>query len=319
MPFDSGVTYDVLISKINNAWLVSTGFSDGDWKLEYDILRKNGNNKSEITWLQFDEFPKIQIKNLEDNLKKFKVVDYIYNINEYNLSDIVSNLITEAIDIGKLLPIVNPINIFQDSVIKSLIPKIRFNVSQRNLLSKKKYTELILNVRQTFSNNEDVEVIKEIVKRVYLSPDHKIQKNIFDIEGKRAKTNLNSKLWESFRLKGASALFTAVGSFGFQNSQALYFLAFRAILLNDVDFSNKNLRHIDDALVNLLPKNGHLLDLFKIMSSKKVMNLWDLIQTASLVDFLPNNEIFLFESSLGEKQKIFLENYYPDLKYVIIK
>jgi len=72
-------------------------------------------------------------------------------------------------------------------------------------------------------------------------------------------------------------------------------------------------------LPELIAKKLDLLHLFSWMKQKGLLNGWQMIDAAPLAKFIPGDGLHLFQDSMGENIDYVLENFYPDLEYVLIE
>jgi hypothetical protein len=320
------MTCFVAVAKVSNAWIVfhSLRRSDGHAREELrDLIKKNHGKMHGNLFIEFEYY---EVERLDGFLKKlfyelstYRISNNVFNISEKLLAKIIADFLDAAMDCG-LMQIYPYKNFIRKVTSQKCLGKIKINRKIKDEETYQKYLPAILKARALFEDPKVVKNVQEIVEKIYISPKHSLKHGLFDTEGKRIyKLYSNWHEWYDLGKVGTS-LMVAIGAFGYENHNAILFIAFDRIKSHLSILENKNdWRSIDEMLPDLIAKKLDLLHLFSWMKQKGLLNGWQMIDAAPLAKLIPGDGLHLFQDSMGENIDYVLENFYPDLEYVLIE
>jgi hypothetical protein len=312
------------IAEVSNAWVVLHSLSDSD---EYatdrlkDLLKKNNGGDSPVLFINFEGYSFDDLKEkfytLFGFLNRYKISDNLFNITESMIQELVSNFLDDALECG-LIGIYPFKNFIRESTSSNCLNVIKKNRRSMDIETYEKYLPAIIKVREFFGNSEVVNNIKAVVNKIYIDPGHTLDHGLFDYEGRRiSKLYRSSHEWFNLGDVGTS-LMVAVGAFGFTNHNAILFLAFDRVRKNLTNLEKRyDWRHVDNIMPELLTRELDLIHYFSWIREKVQYKTWKLIEAAPLASIIPGEGLHLFRDSLDEDLQYRLDNFYPDIKYVL--
>lgn len=320
------MTCFVAVAKVSNAWVVFHSLRKSD---EYareelrDLIKKNHGKMHGDLFCEFEyyevELLDRSIKKLFDDLSKYRISNNVYNISEKPLAKIIADFLDSAMDCG-LTQIYPFKNFIRRATSQKCLEKIKINRKIKDDEIYKKYLPAILKARALFEDPQVVKNVQDIVDKIYINPKHSLKHGLFDSEGKRIY-KLYSSWHEWYDLgKVGTSFMVAIGAFGYESHNAILFIAFDRIKSHLSILENKNdWRHIDEMLPELISKKLDLLHLFSWMKKRGMLKGWQMIDAVPLAKLIPGDGLHLFKDSVDENFNYVVENFYPDLEYVLIE
>lgn len=320
------MTWFVAVAEVSNAWVVffsrSTNNSYAKKELQ-DLIQKNNGDMNGILFIDFENKKNEQldelILKLFEELRKFKISKNVFNITENVLEQIISDFLDQAMNCG-LINIYPYKNFIRKTTSTECLKRIIINRKKRDVEIYNEYFPVITKARELFTNAKVVKNIQDIIDRIYIHPSHSLRHTIFDSEGRRIR-KLYSTQHEWYGLSAVETnLLLAIGAFGFENHNAILFIAFERIRWKlSILEEKKDWRRIDNMLPELISKKLDLIHLFSWMKQRGVIKGWKLIEAAPLANLIPGNGLYLFQDSFDEDLDYILEHFYPDLEYVLLE
>ena len=319
------MTCFVAVAEVSNAWVVffSRSTNDSYAKKELqELIQKNNGDMNGILFIDFENKKNEQLDELIwklfEDLRKYKISNNVFNIKENVLEQIISGFLDQAMNCG-LINIYPYKNFITESTSSECLKRIIVNKKKSAVEIYDEYLPSIIKARKLFENPKVVKNIQDIVDRIYIHPSHSLKHSIFDSEGRRIR-RLYSTTHEWYDLGAVeTSLMLAIGAFGFENHNAILFLAFDRIKWKlSILEEKKDWRHIDNMLPELISKKLDLIHFYSWMKQKGFIKGWKLIEAAPLAKLIPGNGLYLFQDSFDEDFEYMLENFYPDLEYVLL-
>ena len=319
------MTTFVCIAKVSNAWVIydSIRLDNKDALLELSKLIKNYNGSEDgnlFIYYDYENFKKLNesIIFLYLELEMYKISNNLFAVKENELTKIISNFLDSTIHLG-LCHILPAENFIRKSTFRKCVEIIKKNKNKQDDEILKKYLPTIIQVRKLHSNPVVVKNITDLISRLYIDSPYKLKHSFFDSEGKRL-INLYNTISEWYPLDNpGTSLMVAIGAFGFEDFNAILFLALDRIKFRLGDLEGKtDWREIDHMIPELINRKLDLLHLISWMVDKRLFKAKDLMQTIPLASIIPGDGMLLFEDSIDANLRFELDTYYQHVQYNLI-
>ena len=321
----------LIVVGIPNAWVVNVleNYTNAEWDEVIDSLhsyKKTG--VCSIFFEDYDDTLIAELKEFELKIRPFRIQNSIFNLEKIKLSKLISDFILKTYNSGL---------IGLDNGIVGLIPKntinlcqkqMRINIKKKDDLILEKYEPEIIRARKLFESQALVKNIDEIVKKVYLSESKRLVDSFFDFEGKRlSKLTFEFEFadFHKFRFNGTT-LMIAIGAFGYWDFRGTLFLASQRIIRDRIGRDSAEIvnhafeykwKIIDRYLCDAIRNKYGLIQLISRLANSGNFNKLNLIDVVPIMELIPGG-LHLLGGLHEEKQKEFIEKYYPNLDYTLV-